>query len=728
MRLWGRYVTLIIAAPLLVLLPFALAFLAQVLRPTAGEGSLLALVAVVLYAGGATVAALLLGRYIREAEGALEMGGDASAAISAALLRSEIVAASLWIGWGLFLAAVGTALLHPTLTGLQYFGEAALIIAAPAMAWTYWAGKGILLNAAGRTRTLRYHGMSFSVGAKLGMVFIGFFVVSTGALVLLVSSHVETRMRSGLSPETIAADVTRYGLIIGGITAAIFAVATWFLARDIVGPIKELIHLAQEMAEGRFDTSPHIFSDDEVGRLVESFGATRSNLRTLISRLSNSGTAISGGVRLMNSGTATLLSSAHEQRDLTSSAATAVASVRNEAESVLEAIEKVSEVTLDSASRATELSASSAEVARRMDELFRSVEKTSSATLQVEATAREMTSRTNLLAEASEDVLTFVAEMDATIEEINRTTEASAALSLKVRDHAQSGREAVDSTVEGIRRTQESTRRTAGSFDALQKSLGQIDQILEFIDELTNRTNLLSLNASIIAAQAGENDYGFSVIADEVRQLADRTRSATKEIAEIIRSVQPITREAFQATEEGVAVVDRTVQLAQGAAAALQRILESASSTGEMVETISISMKEQRAASRHLHDVTARVSDTVSEIHRGTQGQADATRLLAAESERVSDIALHVKRATEEQRQSGEGIAQAMDQIAADVSVVRDRMQRQLEQAEQIAHASRVTLDIAEKNNVLAEEFDRELGDLLRSGKAFEEEMVRFRV
>jgi methyl-accepting chemotaxis protein len=318
--------------------------------------------------------------------------------------------------------------------------------------------------------------------------------------------------------------------------------------------------------------------------------------------------------------------------------------------------------------------------------------------------------------------------MDATTTQIHRTASDSASLSQRVRENADAGRSAVRETMSGIRDAQSSTRKTTDAFDALQKSLAQIDQILVFIDEVTNRTNLLSFNAAIIAAQAGQNDFGFSVIADEVRQLAERTRSATKEISTIIRGVQPIAKQAVGALQEGVERVDHTVALAQNAASALETILGSADRSLEMAESMSAALEEQSRATRHLHNVTASMSDNIREIDRGTRGQADATRLLAREAERVRDIALQVKGASREQVTSAAGIATAMEEIAAGVELIHDRMARQIAQTEHVAGASKVTLTIARKNDDIANQFSSALLALVESGKVFDAEVARFRV
>lgn len=521
--------------------------------------------------------------------------------------------------------------------------------------------------------------------------------------------------------------ITFYTIVIAVITALAFTAATIVLARDVTTPLHGLRDMSREMAQGNFDVAPRVFADDEVGQLADSFGETRTNLRRLLGRVGGSGTTITDGVRVIIGGTDSLLSRSRDQADLTESSSQAVEVVRGGIRTVLGAADTVTELTHDASSRALELQASAEEVARSMDYLFQSVEKTSSSTTEMNASMTEMSNRTEVLAGIGDEVLSFVAEMDSTVTELRATSESTAEIAQQVRVDAEAGGNAVARTVEGIRASHEMTTSTAKTIDELQHSIGQITQILNVIEDVANRTNLLSLNAAIIAAQAGEQGAGFTVVANEIRELADRTRGSTKEINTIIKAVQSGSRQAVAKMHEGVQKVTANVELAQDASESLEKIVGSASRSYEMATRISRALEEQSRASRRLHEVTSRMSDHISEINRATREQARGTQLLAAESERVRDIAAQVKNATQEQSTAGKGITRALERISEDARAMRDLLESQLNETNRIADASRVMLDIAQQNDAVAREFNMTVQNLVRSGHEFEAEVAKFR-
>ncbi len=818
-----RYLLWLTLPPPLITLPICIIFLSQVLHARSPRewfaivGYFFAVGAI----GEAIFAAMLRAPLAR-----IGAGDSGSEAISLVLRRT--IAASL-AGWGVgvSLITLGALLFHPSPLGFAYFFVAALGAAVPSICWSYAAGKRLLEKIA--PDGTRWVGPRAPISRKIGVVFVSFFLVSSLALVLLVSSKVskaieelalagaeETfngmvavarsggasdaqlsefatyvegefeiyriapdgtvraaggsgaealtsaevdwmrRRKSGSSAaldsphalrfaslpdgsvlaasvpweqyRSLPFEIGLYALVITVLTLAIFGLAIYFLSQDIRRPLDRISAAAEAMARGDFRVKASVFSDDELGLLGERFASTRANLQRLIARVGSGGRTMTEGVRGITGGSGELLRRSQEQAELTENSSISLGSAREGAEAVLSAAEGVANRTEDASSRALELQASSEEVARSMDYLFQSVEKTSSSTTEMDAAAREMSGRTSFLIDIAEEVVSFVTEMDSTIEELRQRAQSTAEISRQVRENAEAGGAAVSETVNGIRKTQDSTRKIAETLDELQSRVGQISQILNVIEDITERTNLLSLNAAIIAAQAGEHGAGFSVVAGEIRELADRTRGSTKEIGAIIKAVQNGSRAAVRAMKDGMAQVDANVGLAHNASSSLEKILARANDSYDMANRISAALEEQAVATRHLHEVTSRMSDHVAEINRTTQEQARGTKLLAEEAERVREIALQVRNSTDEQSTAGRGITLAMEEIAADVRRIRDLLEAQLGEMAKIAEASQTMLMISQRNEALSRDFESSMRALAGSSQEFESEVASFRV
>lgn len=820
------YLKWLFLPPALITLPLAALFLSQVIQLSFSGWFLIAGLMIGLYGASALVFSRPILRCSRNLEAVLAGTGDVSKAMSDCLDATNRSAIRLVLVAGLVFTMAATALLLPTVLGFSYFFVSALIIAALTLPWIYATAKNLLLQLAPPEKEIRYAGHVFPLNRKVAFLFIGLFLVSSAALVQIVSSKVSTtlenlaisteserfarifdsaqlstqvdqntlevlksyipatysltviprtgtpiftgqplssdelreirRRQTGNSSQFISPHVmqfrkmkdgsilvlsipwapyrnvplqiTFYTLITALLTSIIFSLATYFLSRDTTVPILELMKVSEEMARGNFQTPPRIFSDDEVGRLGDTMGATRTNLQRLIARVGGSGTTITEGVKVITGGTDSLSERSRQQTSLTEGSAKALRNVREGIEAVLHAAEKVTGLTQDSSSRTLELQASAEEVARSMDYLFQSVEKTSNSTTEMNASAGQMSGRMDTLAGIGEEVLSFVTQMDNTIDELRKSAEETALLSNQVRQDAEAGGKAVNESVKGIHVTRDSTRRTAKVIDDLQGSIGQISQILKVIVEITDRTNLLSLNAAIIAAQAGEHGLGFSVVADEIRELAERTRGSTKEISGIIKAIQAGAKEAVVAMHDGVDRVDQNVSLAQNAASSLSKIVTSSGRSFDMARQISTALGEQAQASRLLHEVTSKMSDHIVEINRSSSEQAATTKLMAEEAERVREIALQVRNSTDEQSIAGRGIAHAMEQITLDARRIRDLLQKQLEETERISRASSQMLTIAQENDAIARDFNSAVRNLVKSGLDFESEVKRFKL
>jgi methyl-accepting chemotaxis protein len=165
--------------------------------------------------------------------------------------------------------------------------------------------------------------------------------------------------------------------------------------------------------------------------------------------------------------------------------------------------------------------------------------------------------------------------------------------------------------------------------EELGKSSDQIGRIAGVIDDIADQTNLLALNAAIEAARAGEQGRGFAVVADEVRKLAERTTTATKEIAQMIKNIQEETRTAVTAMEAGTKQVEDGVQSTSQAGDSLKQIIHMSEQVGEMITHIATAATEQSSAGEEVNNNMEQIAKLVRESAEGAQQSAKACQDLS---------------------------------------------------------------------------------------------------
>jgi twitching motility protein PilJ len=239
-----------------------------------------------------------------------------------------------------------------------------------------------------------------------------------------------------------------------------------------------------------------------------------------------------------------------------------------------------------------------------------------------EAFARRLSS--DALSQAEELAVTVnsVQMMTASIKRVAESARESEEVARTASSTALRGGEAVERTVAGIQEIRETVAESTRKVKRLAESSQQISQIVSVISQIASRTNLLALNASIEAARAGESGKGFAIVADEVRQLADRSAKALKEIEQIVLQIQSETGSVMAAMEQGTQQVIAGTKLAEEAKRSLDDIIQVSSRIDALVRSITTDTIEQRETSK-----------AVTEVMQSVEIQAQST---SQEAQKVS--------------------------------------------------------------------------------------------
>ncbi|HYB76949.1 MAG TPA: methyl-accepting chemotaxis protein [Candidatus Bathyarchaeia archaeon] len=264
-----------------------------------------------------------------------------------------------------------------------------------------------------------------------------------------------------------------------------------------------------------------------------------------------------------------------------------------------------------------------------LQQVVSTAERVASASEEISASATQMANGGETQKDQVHQVATAMQEMAATVHEVSDNCNKASESAHKASQTAREGGLIVEDTLTLMRSIADSVRDSATSVQELGSRSDQIGKIVGVIDDIADQTNLLALNAAIEAARAGEQGRGFAVVADEVRKLAERTTKATKEIAEMIQSVQAETRGAVGKMQSGTQQVEKGVEVTAKAGVSLKQIIGEAEHVGEMVTQIATAANEQSSATEQVSSNMEQINKLVTESAEGAQQSAKACEQLS---------------------------------------------------------------------------------------------------
>jgi len=248
-----------------------------------------------------------------------------------------------------------------------------------------------------------------------------------------------------------------------------------------------------------------------------------------------------------------------------------------------------------------------------------------SATSQISATTDELTGTLREQSIQINDISTAADEMNSAIQ-------SNAANSVQTADKVtnngiiiKNSINEIGETINRVRQIADYVQAAAKKLEELGKSTESITGILQVIDEIADQTNLLALNAAIEAARAGEHGRGFAVVADEVRKLAERSSKSTKEIGDIITSIQKETRNVVNTMKEGNKEVIETLQLTENSQKSLAQILKNIEEVVELINQIAAASEEQSATSKQVSENVENISEMIQKSVQSISQISDAT-------------------------------------------------------------------------------------------------------
>jgi methyl-accepting chemotaxis protein len=396
----------------------------------------------------------------------------------------------------------------------------------------------------------------------------------------------------------------------------------WRTSITITEPLTHLIGVTREIGEsGDLDQQVDIERDDEIGELAHSFNETILYMK----EMATVSESIAGGnlsVEIQPRSKHDTLAQAFGS--MVGGLRGIVTQTRDAASQVASGSNQVAEASEESAKISVQSSSAIDEVTSTMHEMSINVQN--------------MVKNTQMQASSVSQTSASIDEMVASIQRVADTAKVLLDISNRSREEVQNGIGTMQKTTDGLNRINESISLSASIIDALGRRADDIGKIVEVIDDISEQTNLLALNAAIEAARAGEHGLGFAVVADEVRKLAEKSAQSTKEISELIQSIQNESRKAVDNMDKSTVIVNEGLTLGSDLSSALKKISNVVTEVYKFAQEIGAATNEQSHGSSQIARATSRLNEITHEINSSVEEQASGAQAVVRAMERMREL------------------------------------------------------------------------------------------
>jgi methyl-accepting chemotaxis protein len=484
-------------------------------------------------------------------------------------------------------------------------------------------------------------------------------------------------------------------IVFGTLMAILFgAWRAYTTSNSITQPLQHLITVAQEIGDsGDLDQNIDIHRNDEIGALATTFNNMVAYLKEMA--------AVSIAVA---EGDLTVEVSPRSKRDTLGNAFVRMS----------RGLQEIVRTTRDGASQ---VSAGSNQVAGAADESAKVSVQASSAIEEVTSTMHEMSINVQNVVKNTQVQASSVAETSASIDQMVTSIQRVADTAKVLLDIANRSREEVvtgigtmEKATDGLNRTNRAIQSSAEIINILGHRADDIGKIIEVIDDLAEQTNLLALNAAIEAARAGEHGLGFAVVADEVRKLAEKSTQSTKEIADLIQSIQREARQAVENMEHSTRIVEEGLSLGNDLGTALHKISDVVTEVYKFSQEIGAATNEQSVGSSQIAKATNQLTEITQEINSAVEEQASGAQAVVRAMDKMREL-------VQQSASSSTELSAAAEQMLKLSRNLLDNMDRfVIDRVGQNRQQQRRDAAAGPKRNALSQDaYDRELAEVGRS-------------
>jgi len=460
-------------------------------------------------------------------------------------------------------------------------------------------------------------------------------------------------------------------LVLGVVIFAAASLLVWVAARTLTLPIRTLGRAADQIASGDLTVSPAAVTRDEMGQLAADFRRMAQGLGGLVVDVQSATRNVHDGAREMGLIGERVRGGALEEHERLVAVSGAVAAMQDSVALVARGIDSLADYVSTTSSVVGEMSAALEEVRRQAADLARSADAAGSDVDSLAVSGRGAHAQLAALNDLATNAGASLGSVSSSLAALRGAADESQTMADQVADLAEDSGAIVNVAVAGIEALRQAVDDAKRRVGALGRRSDDVDQILDFVGEVAGRTNLLSLNASIIATQAGEHGKAFAVVADQIRELAVQIASSTKSIGDIIGAVRDDVAGTARLIERGDELAAQGVTVARRSLESLDEIRRAAARGRGTAAAIQAAVQTHARSSEAIADLVSSVAHNSRSVAETIQMVGRSVESVRSVTRGVNGVAERVARALEEQSGMGHRQLDGLERIDGRLTEIR---------------------------------------------------------
>lgn len=507
------------------------------------------------------------------------------------------------------------------------------------------------------------------------------------------------------------------------------AIIYFAIARFITDPIMEMEKVATQIASGDLKVKVKQTGKDEIATLSEAINKIALNFNNVLLKIKNLVNNVSSVAENITESPESVLKVVDLQKIAIEESAQYTSEMNTTISSIVQSSDSLHDSAINASTAIEEMISSVSNIAGSAN-IFNTISQEAATSIaEMIASIKEVAENIEVLSVSSEDSTAMLVEVESATKEIHQNAEKSVALANKVStESSEKGLASIHKAIEGMEDIKRSMDTISKTTNHLENRSREIETILSVLGEITDQTTLLSLNAAIQAAQAVEHGRGFSVIAEEVKNLSDKASSSTKEITEIIKAVQEETRLSVQTASQGIKTVEKGVMLVGEVKNALNSIFESSKASTEMSQMIQRATTEQAKIIKEMTDTFRQITEKIKRISYATKEQMEGSSFILEVTEKIKTGSEQLMLATEEQSKSNKQLSTISENVSVHAEQITSDINNQKQKSDDIVNIMKQIQKTTEELMISSKDMETKITTLSKDANTLLTEIQKFKI